>query len=492
MYKVCFADDEPLIFKVLNALVDWKSLGYQIAGTATDGAEALSLYEKEKPDLFIIDIRMPLLDGLSCIKQIREKDQKIKIVLLTASDSFEAAQEALNLGANGYLLKPVSRDAIGKIISKITAELNQYAESSKKTLNENDILQKDLKRLYTASENPEENYDWINNSPIFQDQYGLADIFFSSTHYESSTSAMSAAEDLLDRLQIPVHACYFSEGSRILYLTTAMEPKDMEFISLSPDMSLYLFPRLGSDVDPYALLLGMHANRVHHFYYPLNWAGPFITPVSADGGILSASGTARAISLAIRELSIDVISRFLQHIFLRAQNELFAPRQIQIFCYNIVVQLRAQIEELGLLQRNSDEDNIDIEQFLNMENASDLLRYTQLTASEYLESIAGKEEYSKNKAIIIKANTYALENFHDPDLSLENVAEYVGLSKNYFIRLYGKETGISFWSYITDLRISRAKLLLRNTQLSMQDICIQIGYDDVSYFSKKFKTEVGM
>ena len=75
MYKVCFADDEPIIFKVLNALVDWADVGCQIVGTATDGVEALSLYEKEKPDFIIIDIKMPLMDGLSCVKYIREKDK---------------------------------------------------------------------------------------------------------------------------------------------------------------------------------------------------------------------------------------------------------------------------------------------------------------------------------------------------------------------------------------------------------------------------------
>ena len=53
MYKVCFADDEPIIFKVLNALVDWAAIGFQLVGTATDGIEALALYEREKPDFYM-------------------------------------------------------------------------------------------------------------------------------------------------------------------------------------------------------------------------------------------------------------------------------------------------------------------------------------------------------------------------------------------------------------------------------------------------------
>lgn len=97
------------------------------------------------------------MDGLSCVKYIREKDKRVKIVLLTASDSFESAQEALNLGANGYLLKPVSRESINKIVSKITAELNQETSRAEESSSGSEelLLQKELQRLYGASMNAE-------------------------------------------------------------------------------------------------------------------------------------------------------------------------------------------------------------------------------------------------------------------------------------------------------------------------------------------------
>lgn len=504
MYKVCFADDEPIIFKVLNALVDWAAIGFQLVGTATDGIEALALYEREKPDFFIIDIKMPLMDGLSCIKHLREKDSKIKIVLLTASDSFESAQEALNLGANGYLLKPVSREAINRIVAKITSELTQAATLTSTPVSNNNafLLQKELQRLYAASINFDNDFSWLRHSRLAQDNCILLDLTLHPLSLEEPDGIAVFLEQLpasLAALEIDIPAHYITANAHAIYAVTSSEKNlvtslEQYFAGFTNKYrySVYISENLNCKECLSNLGRSMKANKVHSFYNSGSWLGSFITADSSDTCALPFQDIKTIAASALRELNIDILAVFLQDIFKGAKSKLYSPRQLQGFCYNILIQLKINMRELGLLQSADELDEIGIESFLSTEGSDELYSYTMNIFNQQLEKLAEREDFSRNKSIVLKANAYAKENYADPRLTLESAAEYVGLSKNYFIRLYGKETGISFWTYITELRIERAKLLLSSSQLSMIDICTQIGYDDVSYFSRKFKLETGV
>ena len=112
MYKVCFADDE--IMNHQEKLVDWEKYGFEIV----DGVEALQLYEEQKPDLFLIDIKMPCMDGLECAKLIREADS-IKIVIVSAYSEFTYAQKAIQYGVQDFVVKPISRIVLNNLVEKI-------------------------------------------------------------------------------------------------------------------------------------------------------------------------------------------------------------------------------------------------------------------------------------------------------------------------------------------------------------------------------------
>lgn len=506
MYKVCFADDEPIIFKVLNALVNWSDIGFQIAGTATDGIEALALYEREKPDLFIIDIKMPLMDGLSCIKRLRERDHRLKIVLLTASDSFESAQEALNLGANGYLLKPVSRESINKIVAKITAELSQTAPPTHMSVSNNNanafIFQRELQRLYVSSINYDNDFSWLKQSKLAENNCILLDLTVHSVCRQEPDGIAAFLEQLpisLASMGVDLPAHYITANARAVYAVASTEEKlisslEQYFAGLVHKYrhSIYILKNLRHEECLSNLYGSIQANRNHSFYNSSNWIGSFIFPDTTTPCDLPFNSIKTIVASALQDLNIDTLSIFLQDVFTLAKSTLYSPRQLQGFCYNVLIQLKVNMKELGLQQSADELDKIEIESFLSTESSDELFSYIMHLFRQQLEKLAIREDFSRNKSIVLKANTYAKENYSDPQLSLESAAEYVGLSKNYFIRLYGRETGSSFWTYITKLRIEQAKLLLSSSQLSMIDICTQIGYDDVSYFSRKFKLETGL
>ena len=118
MWKVIIADDEKLICRLIEALVDWEKLNMRIAGKAENGLEALQMVRELRPHLLITDIRMPGCDGLDLIRQARELSPDIEIVIISGCAHFEYAQTAIAYGVGNYILKPVNQAELNKTLLK--------------------------------------------------------------------------------------------------------------------------------------------------------------------------------------------------------------------------------------------------------------------------------------------------------------------------------------------------------------------------------------
>lgn len=103
--KVLIVEDEVLVREGLKSVIGWDKLGMEVVGDAANGRQALEIYERERPDIVLTDIRMPVMDGLELIARIREEDKKTGIVILTCYEEFGYLQEALRMGVSDYILK---------------------------------------------------------------------------------------------------------------------------------------------------------------------------------------------------------------------------------------------------------------------------------------------------------------------------------------------------------------------------------------------------
>jgi len=111
--KILMVDDEKQIGCLLDDFLSQK--GYQVI-TATSGEEALEKLEEESPHLILLDIRMPGMDGMECLRRIKAKDEKIGVIMTTGVGDMETINEALKLGVNDYILKPIDLDYLEKLI----------------------------------------------------------------------------------------------------------------------------------------------------------------------------------------------------------------------------------------------------------------------------------------------------------------------------------------------------------------------------------------
>jgi len=146
MAKLLIAEDDELIREGLKQLIDWDELGIVIAGEARDGAEALTLFHRDNPDIVLTDIRMPHVDGLALIESIRRARPVTKFVIISGYDDFQYVRKAIHLQVEDYLLKPVSAEELKQVMAtcceKIARQENglRFSDESELRLKHNILL----------------------------------------------------------------------------------------------------------------------------------------------------------------------------------------------------------------------------------------------------------------------------------------------------------------------------------------------------------------
>ena len=133
-FSAVLADDEISILKGLEDAVDWAALGIKVVSLARNGKEALNAIIEHKPDVAIIDIKMPEISGLEVIQRIRDSGIQTDFIILSGYDDFSYAKEAIRYGAKAYLLKPLNNLELYDEIYRICLERSRHGRRSNRSM----------------------------------------------------------------------------------------------------------------------------------------------------------------------------------------------------------------------------------------------------------------------------------------------------------------------------------------------------------------------
>lgn len=213
MYRAIIADDEINILEGISKVVLNSGLGIEIVGTAQDGEAALTLFQKNLPDLIIIDINMPKLSGLECIEKIKQLKSDVIILIVSSYDNFSYAQQAISLKVNSYILKPIDEE---KLIEEI-----------KRTLfPETPVVNDNIAVKITNFIN--ENFDNVDlSSEMIEKEFGL-----------SRTSIFKILKEVTDK-------------SLVEYITMIRIRKAISFIRQNPTITLKELANACGYADPF-------------------------------------------------------------------------------------------------------------------------------------------------------------------------------------------------------------------------------------------------
>lgn len=151
MLRVLVVDDENLVRKGIVMGIDWASLDCMVVAEASNGLEGLLAAQKYKPDLIIADIRMPKMDGIEMLNQLRKEREDTHVIFLTAYSDFSYAQTAIKLSASDYLLKPFQDGELEETILRVQKKIKESKKQKNTDLNDvSDVLKKGYKSKYVT------------------------------------------------------------------------------------------------------------------------------------------------------------------------------------------------------------------------------------------------------------------------------------------------------------------------------------------------------
>ena len=517
--KVVIADDEERICQLIQALINWDRLGMEIAGMAHNGIEAFDAVQKVCPDILITDIRMPGLSGLELIEKVKEACPEVEIIIISGYAHFEYAQQAIRFGVVHYLLKPINKAELTETLEKLKSKIGQRQEfeRDKQVLIQKAQKNEDYMRSKLLTQ-------LLNGEPvslteeILQNQYGITlkagliqpfslkmDCEEEALGTSSVSVLMEKALEILDRnlrekRLDPIMEC---QGFYCIGLLNyeSRQQEDVRRILKNALAQMELQKAIFKSVE-FSMALGKAVRRAEE----LEDAGPELSRlicqrlVKGSGRILeqqenySSLQGERLLDKYIREIThaVEVMSTDLADesvVYLQKKvSEARNPRGCDILdlvysaadVFTVCIQIANRTECLEAFRRRC-------EQCASVEKLFATLREFQ---QKYIREIEEKRENDRVRPIR-RAKEYIQNHYGDP-ITLEEVSSEVGLSPTYFSVLFKKTEGEGFARYLINVRMEQAKILLRETNLPVVEICKKVGYNDLKHFTQTFEksTEV--
>lgn len=519
MYKVLIVEDEMLVRVGLKSSVDWAKFNMEVIADTADGLAGLDIYEKEKPDLIITDLKMPKMSGMELISKIREKDKLTRIVILSCIEEFEMARKAMSYGVTEYILKlTMANDDIERILEKVKTELDKQAVEliPKAAAVHYDNADKDgeLKDFlfYGLYSNEEfEAYVGRTGLKIYPEALLLAVIEIDN--YEKLAiqlednkghlirrTILNVLNELLDRRG--VGEAFSESNSRYIIIlnfkgivSENLRYKELNSIldNIRDSMKIYfnVETSIGTSTiqNSYSSLKNMYiqaANALESKFY-------FGSGIFIYGNLKHVSSAIYSQKQAV--LSFPAENNINNDTFLKEYEkkvdgifEAITENKTQVrelFC-DFVCWIA---EKLYVLHADT-ADNI-IDSCIRIKDSNSFREITDIIGDVFKfirDVFSERKSFSRE----ISAALLFIETNYSRELSLNEIAKHVNLSNGYFSGLFKKELGISFVEYLNGLRIEKAKELLVNTYLKAYEIAEMVGFGDETYFSRVFKKNTGM
>lgn len=521
MYRIMIVDDEKIVIDSLKYIIEKNFSDVEIIATARSGREAIEKTEYCVPDIVFMDIRMPGINGIEAIREIKKRHKHAVFVVLTAFDQFEFAREAINLGVIEYLLKPVNRVKVVQVINKaidiIKAEKEKRdIELALKEKLENvlpilengfiysmilfDDNKKELenyREIFEIKENggyvltvefgDEEKNGELNNRigysvrsqhfyPFFRDTSNALVRCIIGPMMLNRIVVFVPADCQEDEFSIRVKATYFAEVL-IKRLSEKMNCgikvgigrayDGFDLISASYDESLKALRYLQGSGIMHFMDIPMGKN--YGSRYPEHKEKILMQKVSLGDHIESVDAFNFVFDWLMGEYGeqpLKVKNKLLEILFL-------VNRMTWEYDSD------SQTHEIGFL-----------EEMLSIEDMAELRLWCSRRVEGAAIKISSYRDY-KIGGLTKKAKEYIKANFAKP-ITLEDISREINVSPQYFSKLFKEETGENFIDYLTGIRIKIAKDLLESNDVSIKEICYNIGYSDPNYFSRIFKKTVGV
>ena len=519
--KILIADDEPNICKLIKNLIDWDSLGLELIGFAYNGNESYDMITAHSPDIVITDIRMPGKNGLDIINDCLGQGLDIQFIIVTGHAEFDYARQAIKYGINDFLLKPVNREELNDALTRVIKRLLDASEREQvieeKLENSRTILRNSLLvLLHHRDFGPNDrSVEALNDEFGFQFREGvfMPVIFKLYVNGKKTSHANRICDQMKLIVERELHSistdlCIYEKSLSLLCLFNFPEHQLNEF-QIALQYTLDVLLDLITPYNLYQVVLGTGTGT--HTISELQ--ASFLQAVCASksrlylGGnqiingmnmetrllnstMISVEEPNRALQSIIELLDAEKFPAILRKEFRRQMPDMtLYPYSINSYIRKFIAALLRDISAIYDLKNSqySNEQNI----FSNVIKCYSLDEAETELTKRFGMLMEELQANSTDRKTIKVVKNYIELNFGQR-IRLEDVAEKVFLSPAYLGILFKRETGQNFSDYLVTVRIEKAKEMLKDIRFNINETSDKVGYKDVRYFSKLFKSVVGV
>lgn len=516
MFKLMITDDEPIERSTLKLIISRSFDNIEVIGEASNGREAITKAQELKPDIIIMDIKMPGINGVEAAKTIKASNCHIKIIIVTAYDYYDYVIESMKIGIDDFLLKPVLKEdleaSLKNIIHKIEAEVaqQQLEENVARKLKElSTFLEHELISTILLNPEPQQIQSYFNMLDIRFDQ--ACGMLISINESQSQVSITDSARrkiynkrvyakvlKLIETMGVKFIA---AELNNFLYLLLLMDGIESDYsrklyslqligkvkASLKNEMEVSLSAGIGNTFDSMEKLYnsffeakiahdhnsdtiqGLHFSDINikilYIKYPFDEEKKLCEKVS--------NGHFEEAGVYLEKLVTWVVTNC------RSLKEMHE----KLFEILVMITRSAAVFEhidTKLLNTSGYWDEI-----RSLQSVKDIYAYMQRITKEISSGINSVRNLNMNEQISQAAEFIKIN--YKKDISLDDVAKAVSLSPYYLSKLFKSVTGENFIDYLTKYRLSLAETLLRENTFNIGEVCFKVGYNDPNYFSRLFK-----
>lgn len=500
--NVFIADDEQLVLEGLKQIIDWEANGFSICGSAINGQDTLDKILVLNPDLVLLDIRMPKMNGIEVVKAATEAGFSGKFIILSGLSDFKLAQTAMRYGVDFYLTKPIDENELEQSVctirdmikeeSKTSLSYSHYREKAKENiireilLNTCDYHSLDFQELHLNANIYQvitySNYNQDTLHPLWnfsdlmritnQDNntYDILEIEQHKVILLKGDFAIARFQNLLEHYNAkPQKGSPFDS----IFLTYGRQVTNIQDIHMSYHDVCQLRERRFFCIQNQHVLgyeeLHTHLSSTHLFTQDLapKYAESFSNYIQSHNPTLISS-TLNELSCYLNNCVAEIIDikHFLIDIYILVKQKIMQifPQTNLPFLANTSIII--MIEEKYYLY--------EIIEFL----------------AEQFEMWMHSVGYSSGENVLDEVLHYIQHNYQK-NLKLETLAPLFGYNSSYLGRLFTKKLDVNFNSYLDKVRIDKAKELLNDHSLKVYEISERVGYSNVDYFHRKFKKYEG-
>lgn len=526
VYKVLLVDDEILVRDAIGKKIEWNMLGFELAGNCENGRDAAEFIKKNPVDLVLTDICMPHVDGMELSRWLYENYPQIMIIIFSGYSDFEYAKQAIQYKVSEYILKPVTAKELTEVLNRLKIKLDDMRKEERRmdeltkvyhnyTKNEALIIAKTLSRLVNGTQEVERSLRELEEMGIrirgtaFRVVAVDIDAYSEwcgdgSNGLKKESALMSfVVENISNEIVQEYEAglVYRDSDNRVCMLLWTDSPWRFKEIvpkmcreiqeQVGAAMNLSVSIGIGCYVDSLEDLPKSYESAVDVLKYRYSKGIGVLIDCEEEikeGNFLELEPKLKEIDSALRggdEAGLmdvmDGIESWIKERYVSRNNASSYLNQVLHTIHKSVLDTDEHFElDEDLLSKAAEAQGI-----------WPAMKLTREYAKKGIMAMSASGQTSAERLANL-AMDYMQKNFGDCELGLNQICEYLNISTSHFSSIFKEATGKTFIEVLTNIRMEKAKYLLRQTSLKNYEIAEKVGFSDPHYFSIAFKKTTGM